>query len=157
MSTVPQFGEREPGRDYPDRPAAFGVVLRAGLIALVRVEKPDAPAWRDLPGGALDAGETEAQALVREFGEETGLVVQADACFARADQFFLNTEGRAFNNRAAFWTARAVGEEPSLKIEDDHALIWVDPHEAISTLRHDAHAWAVAAWLRSVARPPANR
>ena len=34
---APQFGEPQAGRDYPDRPAAFAVVERDGLIALVRV------------------------------------------------------------------------------------------------------------------------
>jgi len=148
MPAVPQFGDPEPGRDYPDRPAAFGIVEQAGAIALVRIEKPGAAAWHDLPGGALDPGETEAQALVREFGEETGLVVEAGSCFARADQYFVNTERRPFNNRAGFWTARMVAEDASLKTEDDHTLVWLDPYAAIEALRHDAHAWAVAAWLR---------
>ena len=30
-----------------------------------------------LPGGRIEPGETDAEALVREMGEETGLVVQA--------------------------------------------------------------------------------
>jgi 8-oxo-dGTP diphosphatase len=39
-------------------------------------------------------------------------------------------------------------EDPALKIEDDHALVWVDPADAVRTLRHDGHAWAVAKWMR---------
>jgi 8-oxo-dGTP diphosphatase len=148
MSTVPQFGEPQSGRAYPDRPAAFGIVEQDGRIALVRVEKPGAAPWLDLPGGALDPGEDAAQALVREFGEETGLVVAAGPCFARADQYFLNTEGKPFNNRGAFLAATQAGENPRLKIEADHTLVWLDPDAALRALRHDAHAWAVAAWLR---------
>jgi 8-oxo-dGTP diphosphatase len=150
MPTIPQFGEPEPGHDYPDRPAAFGIVERAGGIALVRVEKPGAQPWLDLPGGALDPGEDAAQALVREFGEETALVVAAGPCFARADQYFLNTEGKRYNNRGAFLIADAIGENASLKTEADHTLVWLEPHAALASLRHDAHAWAVAAWLRRV-------
>lgn len=150
MST-PQFGDHEPGRVYGDRPAVFGIARRGEAIALVRVEKPGHPAWLDLPGGAIDPGETEAQALVREFGEETGLKVGPGAAFARADQLFVNTEGSAFNNRAGFWTVTVEGEAPELKIEDDHALVWIEAHAAVASLRHDAHAWAVAAWLRRVA------
>jgi 8-oxo-dGTP diphosphatase len=150
MKPVPQFGEPEPGRAYPDRPVAFGVIEQDGRIALVRVEKPDAPPWHDLPGGALDPGESETEALVREFGEETGLVIQAGACFARADQYFVNTEGKPFNNRAGFWTAAVDGEDAGLKTEADHTLVWLDPHAALEALRHDAHAWAVTAWLRRV-------
>lgn len=148
MRTVPQFGERVGGRVYADRPAAFGIAERGDKIALVRIEKADGAVWRDLPGGAVDPGETADQAVVREFGEEAGLKIAAVETFAEADQFFLNTEGKAFNNRGAFFTVRIEAEAPDLKVEDDHTLIWVDATEAIRTLRHEAHAWAVAAWVR---------
>lgn len=148
---APQFGEPEPGRTYADRPAAFGVLARGGEIALVRVEKPGHAPWHDLPGGALDAGESAEQAVVREFGEETGLQVAEGPVFAHADQRFVNTDGEAYNNRAAFFILTETGEDPRLKIEDDHALVWMTPDAAVRGLRHDAHAWAVAAWLRRVA------
>jgi 8-oxo-dGTP diphosphatase len=149
--SVPQFGEPAAGRVYADRPAAFGIALRGAEIALVRVEKPGHRPWHDLPGGALDPGETAEQAVVREFGEETGLKVVAGAAFARADQFFVNTDGDAYNNRGTFLTLAVEGEDAGLKIEDDHILVWMTPEAALSALRHDAHAWAVAAWMRRVA------
>lgn len=153
MRRAPQFGAPEAGKDYPDRPAAFGVAERGGMIALVRVEKADAPPWLDLPGGALDPGETEGEAVTREFGEETGLVAEArGGAFAQADQYFVNTEGKRFNNRCAFFEIAVLGEKTELKVEEDHTLVWLDPYEALSGLRHEAHAWAVAAWLRMRAR-----
>ncbi|MDD3837519.1 MAG: NUDIX domain-containing protein [Phenylobacterium sp.] len=145
---VPQFGEPASGREHKDRPAAFGIAEQDGRIALVRVEKVGSAPWLDLPGGALDPGEDEAAALVREFGEETGLAIRAGERFTRADQYFLKTDGEAVNNRAGFWTVASFAPAPQLKIEDDHTLVWLDPHEAIVRLRHEAHAWAVAAWLR---------
>ncbi len=150
--TAPQFGDPQPGRSHADRPAAFGIAVRDGEIALVRVQKTDHPPWLDLPGGALDPGETAAQAVVREFGEETGLRVAIGAEFARADQFFVNTRGVALNNRAAFFTLTVEGHDPRLKIEDDHTLVWMAPGAALAALRHDAHAWAVTAWLRRATR-----
>lgn len=149
---VPQFGEPEPERDYRDRPAAFGIVEREGRIAAVRVQKTGHTPWVDLPGGALDPGEDHAQAVVREFGEETGLRVEAGEVYAHADQRFINTDGEAFNNRAAFFELQLRSEDAALKIEDDHTLVWIDPQEAIRSLRHEAHAWAVAAWLRRFSR-----
>lgn len=148
----PQFGDREPGRDYRDRPAAFGIVEQEGRIALVRVEKPGHPAWLDLPGGALDPGETAEQAVVREFGEEAGLKVAPLEAYATADQYFVNTDGEAYDNLGTFFTLRLDGEDEGLKIEDDHTLVWFDPQAAVGKLRHDAHAWAVAAWLRRLRR-----
>ena len=148
----PQFGDPEAGRDYRDRPAAFGIVQRNGQIALVRVQKSGHPAWHDLPGGALDPGESAEQAVVREFGEEAGLKVAVVEPYATADQYFVNTDGEAYDNLGTFFELRLEGEDSALKIEDDHTLVWMDPSAAVETLRHDAHAWAVAAWLRRLRR-----
>ena len=146
--SAPQFGEPQAGRDYADRPAAFGVASWDGEIAVVRVSKPGHAPWLDLPGGAIDPGEEAAQAVVREFAEETGLRIAAGPAFARADQRFLNTDGKAYNNRATFFAVSVIGDAPELKSEDDHALVWIAADQAIRQLRHEAHAWAVAAWLR---------
>ncbi len=47
-----------------------------------------------------------------------------------------------------FFAARFIAEAPELKTEDDHALIWMTPYEALVKLDRESHAWAVAAWLR---------
>jgi 8-oxo-dGTP diphosphatase len=146
--SVPQFGTPQPGRDYPDRPAAFAIVEKAGQIALVRVSFEAGGGRTDLPGGGVDPGETEQAAAIRECGEETGLVVTADETIVRADHFFINEEGVSRNTRGVFFAARLIREDPSLKIEDDHALVWAEPHEALLTLDRESHVWAVACWLR---------
>ena len=145
---APQFGRAEPGLAYAERPAAFGLALRDGRLACVRVERSDMAAYLDLPGGAIDPGEDAREALRREFLEETGLKVRAVEEIARADQRFRKSDGAPVNNRAAFFTAEIEGEAPEAKVEDDHTLVWLDPVEALRSLRHEAHAWAVAAWLR---------
>ena len=152
LMPAPRFGRTELGIAYKDRPAAFGIAERSGRIALVRVTKPGHAPWLDLPGGAIDEGESEAKALAREFGEETGLAVRVGAPITRADQFFINTDGQAFNNKAGFFEVAVEREAAKLKIEDDHELVWLEPLEALKRLRHEAHAWAVIAWLRASAR-----
>jgi len=148
--TIPclQFGVAEPGRTYADRPATFGIAEEGGRIALVRVVKSGQAPWHDLPGGALDPGETDAEALAREFGEETGLVVEAGMALDRAAQFFIS-DGRPYRNVGPLMTVRILGQDSHLKIEADHELVWAEPAEALSLLRHDSHAWAVTCWLRS--------
>jgi 8-oxo-dGTP diphosphatase len=145
---VPQFGERQPGRAYPDRPAAFVVVERQGRIALARVTYARGGGRLDLPGGGLDPGETPSQAAVRECGEEVGLRISVDEPFTRADHFFTNEDGETVNTRGLFFAARLLADAPGLKIEADHALEWMGPHEALVALDRESHAWAVAAWLR---------
>lgn len=149
MRAVPQFGERRADKAYRDRPAAFGVLVRDGQVAVVRIEKPDAPAYFDLPGGGIDEGETAEVAVVREFAEETGLKVTVRAPLTLADQFFIGSEGVPWNNRSSFYVLDLLAEEPSLKVEDDHTLVWLGAQDALKTLRHDSQAWALAVWLRS--------
>jgi len=144
----PQFGVPHPSLIYRDRSAAFGVLERDGLIALVAVEKPGHAAWLDLPGGALDPGEDAAAAMIREFGEEAGLAVAAGEMLGEADQFFVNTDGEAFNNRQTLFETRLLAEVTELKIETDHTLVWLAPIDAVARLRHDSHAWAVSLALR---------
>jgi len=143
----PQFGEPAAGVSYQDRPADFGIAVKDGRIAVVHIDKGDKGSWTDLPGGAIDPGEDAAQAVVREFGEETGLAITAGATFARADQRFANTDGGHYNNRGTFFEVEIIADAPGLKVEEDHTLAWMAPELALRRLRHEAHVWAVAAWM----------
>ncbi|THD60201.1 NUDIX domain-containing protein [Phenylobacterium sp.] len=145
---VPQFGQPAPGRTYPDRPAAFAVVEHEGKIAVARVTFEAGGGRLDLPGGGLDPGETAAQAAIRECGEEVGLRIAVEAEVVRADHYFTNEDDSRVNTRGVFFAARVVEAAPELKIEDDHALEWMAPQEALLALDRESHAWAVAAWLR---------
>ena len=141
-----QFGAADPGADYLHRPATFGLVFHDEKIACVRVTR-DIP-YYDLPGGAVDGDETEEQALVREFVEEAGMTVRPIERIAEAGQYFRKSDGAPVNNVGGFWIAEMLALDPARKVEDDHELVWLHPHTALNTLRHDAHAWAVATWLR---------
>ena len=143
-----QFGAPEPCVKHRDRPAAFGIAERAGQIALVQVTRENGASYCDLPGGAIEPGESEGRALTREFSEETGLIVQGADILARADQYMVKIDGEPVNNRSVLMTVVIEGYDPSMKIEDDHKLVWLSPEEALRVVRHDSHAWAIAAWLR---------
>jgi len=143
-----QFGQPEPGARHRDRPAVFGIAERAGQIALIRVTREGMAPFHDLPGGAIEPGESESRALAREFGEETGLVVRGGEVLDYADQFMVKSDGEPVNNRSVLIVALIEGFDPWLKIEDDHRLDWVAPEEALRIVRHDSHAWAIACWLR---------
>jgi len=151
-STHLQFGVPDPSLAYPDRPAAFAIVARGSTIAVVRITREGHAPYYDLPGGALEPGETAEQAVVREFAEETGLVILPIARLALADQFLTKTDGATANNRSVLFEADLMREDESLKIEDDHELVWLDADTALRRLRHDSHAWAVATWLRQAAK-----
>jgi 8-oxo-dGTP diphosphatase len=158
MTAVPQFGTREAGRDYPDRPTAFVLILRDAELGVVQVDSRRRGRVFDLPGGGVDPGESPEQGAMRECLEEAGLRVALDPDpVARADQYFINDDGWSHNSRGVFFLGRVTGEAPELKVEDDHTLVWMPPQRALIGLDREAHAWAVAAWLRRLERAAANR
>lgn len=146
MSPALQFGRAEPGLAYAVRPAVFGLVFHDEKLACVRVTR-ETP-YYDLPGGAVDGAETEEQALIREFLEETGMTIEPVRRIVEAGQFFRKSDGEPVNNIGGVWVARMIALDPMRKVEADHELVWLHPRTALAELRHDAHAWAVAAWLR---------
>ena len=58
------------------RPRACGALIHGDAILMVRHVEPTRAYWT-LPGGGLEAGETPAEAAVREVWEETGLRVRS--------------------------------------------------------------------------------
>ncbi len=152
-----QFGSPLPDMKYRDRPAVFGIAERRGQIALVCVTRDNTPVFHDLPGGAIEPGESEGRALAREFAEETGLLISGDKILAYADQYMVKSDGEPVNNRSVLMTATVEGFDPAQKIDEDHKLVWLDPDEALRIIRHDSHAWAIACWLRRRAREARER
>lgn len=147
-----QFGKARAGLEYRHRAAVFGIAERDGLIACVNIRREGGYSYYDLPGGAVEGEETEAEALVREYREETGLVVAPLDRLTEASQYFVRTDGEALNNVSAFWSMTITASEPDTKLEADHNLVWMTPQEALVAVRHEAHAWAISCWLRQIAR-----
>ncbi|WP_174280613.1 NUDIX hydrolase [Sphingomonas bacterium] len=76
------------------RPAArILLVDGAGRVLLFRFDAPDRPPFWCTPGGALDRGETYAEAARRELREEVGLNRDPGPEIARRTVEFLTIEG----------------------------------------------------------------
>ena len=67
------------GGNLPEVPCVGAVVHdeRGRLLLVRRGHAPSAGLW-SVPGGRVEAGESEAEAVVREVAEETGLRVRPD-------------------------------------------------------------------------------
>ena len=83
-------------REYPDRPVVgVGAVIPIdGRIVLVkRAHEPLAGEW-NLPGGAVETGETLEAACAREVLEETGLVVDVGRLIEVFDRITVDAGGK---------------------------------------------------------------
>lgn len=147
LPDVPQFGFKKPHVDYPPRPCVYGIAKDVlGRIAIAQIGiRP--PFEYDLPGGGLDDHESEQAALIREFREETGLMIRPISQIARANQYWGRDDVKPRNSEATFMEVFVEGDR-GVPSEPDHRLVWMSPALAALHMRHDAHAWAILKWLR---------
>lgn len=144
---VPTFGAPKKGLRYTRRPCAFGVAAdKAGRILCVKVTSAG-QSWLDLPGGRIEKGETETEAMTREFEEESGLTCKAGALLVRTRQYLVTAKGKARLNISGYFAASA-GKKSKRIHDSDHDPVWLSPADAIAGLRDEAAALAVAIWLR---------
>jgi 8-oxo-dGTP diphosphatase len=138
---VPVFGQ-PPETGAVVRPSAYGLVTDGSArLAIVRT-----PQGRYLPGGGIEPGESVHDAVVREVREECGLDVRTGAWSTRAVDFVYSiTELTHFEKRSTFVEASVFGP-PVSSIELDHDLEWMPARDAIASLAHPSHRWAVAQW-----------
>ena len=103
-----------------------GAVIKDGqgrLLLIKRGHAPGAGLW-SLPGGRIEPGETDAEALVREMREETGLVIEAGQLIGTARR--PAQDGSVFDIRD--YAATVIGG--TLRPGDDAAdARWVDASE----------------------------
>jgi mutator protein MutT len=96
-------------------------ILREGRVLAARRTSPPAAAGRwELPGGKVEPGEDRDQALMREVGEELGVLVEVTDWLAGESRI-----GDALWLRAA--TARIVAGEPRPREHD--RIRWLAPDE----------------------------
>jgi len=82
-------------------------------ILLVRLREPKTGReYLFPPGGGLEAGESPAQAAIREALEETGYLIQLDSHPAQTLDYDFTWDGHVVRCRTHFFLARLVEDEP---------------------------------------------
>jgi ADP-ribose pyrophosphatase YjhB (NUDIX family) len=128
-----------PGKiDYHDDPNApkpnsmvpavsVAVVNEAGEVLMIR--RSDNDKWA-LPGGAVDLGESVAQAAIRETKEETGIDCEVTGLVGIYSDpkhiIFYTSNGEARQEFSIVLTARPIGGEPTPS-DESKEVRWLPP------------------------------
>jgi 8-oxo-dGTP diphosphatase len=134
-------------RSYPDRPvlAVSAAILRDGHVLIVRRARPPAQGLYTLPGGAVEAGETLMEALVREVREELGMAIQPIALAGYREAIMRDDDKRVARHYVILpFAARWVAGEPALGNEIAEAR-WLRPSEITSLTTTEGLGEIVAA------------
>ncbi len=130
--------------DDPNAPAANSMVPSVNVVIendageILLIERSDNGNWA-VPGGAIDLGESMAQAGVRETKEETGIdceIVDVIGIFTDPKHIILYTSNNeARQEFSILLRARATGGEPTPSSEST-SVHWV-AREALENLQMD--------------------
>ncbi len=134
-------------RTYPQRPylAVSAAIIRDGKVLVVRRARKPALNLYTLPGGVVEAGETLADAVVREVREETALEIEPVGLAGHREVIVRDAEGRVERHFVIMsFAARWRAGEPVLNEELDDAR-WIDPSELAGYRTTDGLAEIVAA------------
>jgi ADP-ribose pyrophosphatase YjhB (NUDIX family) len=103
---------------------SYGVLIDAGRVAMVRSSNPrhSPPLWW-LPGGGIDFGEAPEDTLIREFHEETGLIVQRPVLLGVTSDVRRRDNGDKIHTVRILFTVELAGGELHHEVHGttDHA------------------------------------
>ncbi|HEY7172814.1 MAG TPA: NUDIX hydrolase [Vicinamibacterales bacterium] len=144
-------------RVFPERPiiGVGAVILDRDRVLLVRrAHEPLKGEW-SLPGGAVELGETLAEALVREVREETGLEIGVGPVVEVVDRVHRTGDGRVeYHFVIVDYLCVPTGGQLAAASDADGAC-WV-PLDELAPYRLTAQALAVVAKAaRTAWRPEA--
>jgi 8-oxo-dGTP diphosphatase len=134
-------------RSYPDRPvlAVSAAILRDGHVLVVRRARPPAQGLYTLPGGAVEAGETLIETLIREVREELGMTIEPIALAGYREAIIRDDVKRVARHYVILaFAARWIAGEPVLGDEIAEAR-WLRPSELPSLNTTEGLAESVAA------------
>lgn len=124
--------------DYYDDPAApsanslvpsVTAAVRDDRGRLLLIHKIDNNFWA-LPGGAMDLGESVADAAIREVAEETGVIVEITGLvgiYTNPGHVMAYDDGEVRQEFSVCFHARALAGEPRQDGIETEAAKWVEP------------------------------
>ena len=142
--TIHEFGTKLDGIDYIDRRGVYAVIENTDKqIAVIETSN-----GYFLPGGGIDSGETEVDALKRELIEEIGYQILVIAEIGAAvEHIKASKDEKHYQIRSKFYQVQLeskIGEG----IEKDHRLVWLSQKDVFKLLTRQSQVWAVQSMAR---------
>ena len=138
-ASIPEFGNKQDGIDYLDRPGAYAVIeSNDKQIAIIETSK-----GYFLPGGGINTNETDTDALKREILEELGYQVSVMAKLGETIEYFKASSDETYYQIHSSFYKVHLGSKIGEGIEEDHQLVWLSPEEAAKLLVPQGQVWAV--------------
>jgi len=144
-TNIREFGIRLAGKDYIDRPGVYAVIENDHKqIAVIETGK-----GYFLPGGGVNSGETEVEALKREILEEIGYQVLALTEMGEAIEYInAFADGKYYQIYSRFYKAH-IGAKIGEGMEKDQRLVWLGQGEALKLLVRQSQAWAIRSMAKT--------
>jgi len=145
----------------PAAPAANSLVpsvtaaVRDDRGRLLLIHKVDNDFWA-LPGGAMDLGESVADAAVREVAEESGVKVEITGLvgiYTDPGHVMAYDDGEVRQEFSVCFHARAIHGEPRQDDTETKAATWVEPAEVSGLNIHESMRVRIEDALASRAEP----
>ncbi|MFH1767244.1 MAG: NUDIX hydrolase [Patescibacteria group bacterium] len=136
------------------KPIQFGEkienpLIRVSAYAVVLNEKNEVLAVKvnnayHLPGGGIDEGEDEKEAIKRESLEEVGYYISDLELIGKANQYLPNASLGPMNKLGTFYKAKAISQDESKSVEHDHLPEWVSFKKSQELPMSEFYKWAIS-------------
>ena len=137
--TIHAFGSKLDGIDYIDRRGVYAVIANSAKeIAVLETQE-----GYFLPGGGIEPGETEREALKRELIEEIGYQASVIAELGAAVEYINASKvEKHYQIRSTFYNVQ-LDSKIVEGVERDHRLVWLPQGDACKLLTRQSQVWAV--------------
>ncbi|KXT76780.1 NUDIX hydrolase [Streptococcus sp. DD12] len=143
--TIPAFGIKEAHKTYQDRFGVYAIIPNPEKTQIILVQAPNG-AWF-LPGGEIEDGENQTQALARELHEELGFSAQLGAYLGQADEYFYSSHRDTYYHNPAYIYETLSYQVLGKPLEDFNHVAWFPISEAREKLKRGSHKWGLDQWL----------
>lgn len=138
-----QINQPDPAIIYTSRPGAYGLIMNeAGSIAIIKTSK-----GYFLPGGGIEANESEEDCIIRECLEEMGMKIKVLKKISENTYFFSSTNSNRHLKIIGHFYECQMQNMLDIPSEADHQLIWLKTNEAVTSLYLDNQRQAVKYFL----------